>query len=166
MPDEINKNESIMLKNKKNNYTERRQNGINIESIISYLDKTLSDQKNEIIGLISIHTEMTERRIDTLTKSGDLKHNEMEQDIKGIKDQLNEIFNKTNNIYSAFILKENGEPDFSGHSIYHINVNNLLRWKKKLRDGVLMKIIEWASVGIIAYILLSLFTTFKSTLLS
>ena len=71
----------------------------------------------------------------------------------------------TQKVEAAFIKDEDGEPDYSGHRIYHRKVNNSEAQFQLSKSKVIKDVTSWAIIGILTVIGSGLFHTYILPLL-
>lgn len=119
--------------------------------ILNYVDGRLEEHTKRIYDLLQEHvSEEMERYDEILDKIGssadkaEARHNSLSMSI-------NSYMTKQELIEEAFLEDKHGKPDYHGHKYDHEYRKQVSSWWAKVKDGVVMKIIEWGGVAFVAW---------------
>lgn len=120
--------------------------------ILNYMDERLAGHTRHIEGIFQQHTEEEMDRyasivesIEAHTKASEARHGALIQSINAYMEHQDQI-------RGAFLKDESGRPDYHGHWYDHNHRKNLAIWWQGVKDGVLVKVIEWGTVLVLGWL--------------
>jgi hypothetical protein len=132
------------------NGSERRSIQVHI---LNYVDDRLKEHTERIEKVFHDHTgDEMQRYGEILNKidAGQADSKKRHDDVMKILVNFN---TKCKSVESAFLKKPDGTPDYEGHNYDHDKRKRVAEWRAKMKDSAVLKIVEWSSVGLTAWLL-------------
>lgn len=130
------------------NGEERR--GIPIH-ILNFIEEKIDAAFGKMEHLLHKHIGDEEQQIGAILTQ--LQHNvkRAEERHDALQASLTCYFDQQQTLEAAFLKRENGQPDLDGHRTDHEIRASFERWKREVREHVVTRIIEWASIALASW---------------
>ncbi len=120
--------------------------------ILNYMDDRLAGHTRHIEEILEHHTGEEMERYTAIVESIKAQTNASEARHSALIQSLNAYMIRQEDMRGAFLKNEDGHPDYHGHWYDHNHRKNLGIWWQGVKNGVLVKMIEWGSVLVVGWL--------------
>ena len=122
--------------------------GLNrIEGKVDSNHKEISDRLNR-------HMDEEEEEIGAIMKIVSDNREESDRRHTALITSINSYMEKQCEIEEAFLKGDDGKRDYHGHKQDHATRLTRAQWWDKMKDTAISKVIEWAAVAVVAWLVL------------
>lgn len=120
----------------------------------------LSNQQEELLELLSVQSDVTDKRIDKILSEQEKTRNVIQEKLAQLDTKIVHIENKLTSIDMAFTSPD-GKVDYAIHKEYHDNKMKFYSFLRNLKGNTVMKVTEWVTISLIAWFSINLFKGLK-----
>jgi glutathionylspermidine synthase len=131
-----------------------------ILNTLNRIEGKVDDNHKEISTRLNKHMDEEEGEIEAIMQIVQDNREESDRRHTALIESINSYMTKQTEIEEAFLKGEDGKRDFHGHHLDHASRLTRAQWFEKIRDHALGKIIEWAALGFVVWLLMSMWQTF------
>ena len=124
--------------------------------ILNYMDERLKTHTDHIEHVFHDHTADEMERYNAILNKIDDGQKAAVSRHESVMEVISHFNGKCKDVHSAFLKTPEGEYDFDGHRYDHDQRKKFGDWWTRVKDGMIVKILEWTSLAFIIWVIHSM----------